>query len=91
MDTGEKYDISYVVSSTRVVKDKPWQTAISDTIYLNDEIDFYDDDSAVVFIHLDKPEAKVLLVSVPKNFNKEFLEYDYFRTNECKFIISAWY
>lgn len=91
VDTGEKYDISYVVSSTRVVKDKPWQTAISDTIYLNDEIDFYDDDSAVVFIHLDKPEAKVLLVSVPKNFNKEFLEYDYFRTNECKFIISAWY
>ena len=59
VDTGEKYDISYVVSSTRVVKDKPWQTAISDTIYLNDEIDFYDDDSAVVFIHLDKPEAKV--------------------------------
>lgn len=91
VDTGEKYDISYVVSSTRVVKDKPWQTAISDTIYLNDEIDFYDDDSAVIFIHLDKPNANVVLVSVPKNFNKEFLEYDYFRTNECKFIISAWY
>lgn len=91
VDTGEKYDISYVVSSTRVVKDRPWQTAISDTIYLNDEIDFYDDNSAIVFIHLDKPNAKVLLVNVPKNFNKEFLEYDYFRTNECQFIISAWY
>ncbi|WP_296873983.1 hypothetical protein [uncultured Methanobrevibacter sp.] len=91
VDTGEKYDISYVVSSTRVIKDRPWRTAISDTVYLNDEIDFYDDNSAVVFIHLDKPNAKVLLVSVPKNFNKEFLEYDYFRTNECQFTISAWH
>lgn len=91
VDNTEKYDISYVVSSTRVVKDKPWRTAISDSVNLNSEIDFYDDKNAVVFIHLDKPNAKVLLVSVPKNFNKEFLEYDYFRTNDCQFIISAWY
>lgn len=86
----EKYDLSYIVSSTRVVKDKPWKTITYDEVYLNDEIDFYDDDSAVVFIHLDEPNANALLVSVPKNFNKDLLEYDYFRTNDCEFVIKAW-
>jgi hypothetical protein len=64
---------------------------MSDVIYLNDKFDFYDDDSAVVFVHLDKPHPKALLVSVPKNFDKDFLEYDYFRTNECEFVMKAWY
>ena len=91
IDNGEKYDISYIIGSTRLVKGKPWETAISDCIYLNNEIEFYDDTSAVVFIHLDKPQAKALLISVPKDFDKNFLEYDYFRTNECNFILTAWY
>lgn len=90
VDDGEKYDLSYIVASTRVVKAKPWKTIISDEVYLNDEIEFYDDDSAVVFIHLDQPNANAVLVSVPKNFNKDLLEYDYFRTNDCEFVIKAW-
>ncbi len=91
IDDCEKYDLSYMVASTRVVKEKHWQTAISDEIYLNNEIEFYDDSSAVVFIHLDKPHPKALLVSVPKNFDDNVLQYDYFRTNECDFILKAWY
>lgn len=91
IDNNEKYDMSYIIGSTRLVKGKPWESAISDCIYLNNEIEFYDDTSAVVFIHLDKPQARALLISVPKDFDKTFLEYDYFRTNECNFILTAWY
>ena len=91
IDDSEKYELSYIIGTTRVVKDRPWEPVVSDKIYLNDEIEFYDDTSAVVFIHFDEPHAKALLVSVPKNFDEEFLEYDYFRTNECDFVITAWY
>ena len=91
IDDSETYDLKYIIDTTRVVKAKPWQTSISDTIYLNNEIEFYDDTSAIVFVHLDNPDAKAVLVSVPKNFNKEHLNYDYFRTNECQLIFKAWY
>ena len=91
IENTEKYDLSYMVDTTRMVKENYWQTAISDSIYLNDEIEFYDDTSAVVFVHLDQPHPKAVLVSVPKNFDKNFLEYDYFTTNECEFVLKAWY
>ena len=91
IDEDETYDLSYIVDTTRVVKTKYWQTAMSDAIYLNNEFDFYDDTSAIVFIHLDETHPKALLVGVPKNFDRNFLEYDYFRTNECEFIVNAWY
>lgn len=91
IDDSETNDLSYIVDTTRVVKEKYWKTAVSNEIYLNDEIELYDDTSAVVFIHLDKPHAKALLVSVPKDFDEDFLEYDYFRTNDCEFILNAWY
>lgn len=91
IDPTEEHDLSYIVDTTRVVKEKYWKTTMSDAIYLNDEFEFYDDDSAVVFVHLDKPHPKALLVSVPKNFDKNLLEYDYFRTNECEFVLKAWY
>ncbi len=91
LDDGEKYDLKYILDTTRVVKGKYWQQTTSDEIYLNNEINFYDDTSAIVFIHFDKPKAKALLVCVPKDFDKNKLKYDYFRTNECKFIMKAWY
>ena len=83
-------DVKYIVDTTRVVKERYWEQS-SDVISLNDKINFYDDDSAVVFIHFNKPHAKTLLVSVPKTFDKNKLEYDYFRTNECQFVLKAWY
>lgn len=90
IDDDETYDLSYIVDTTRVVKGKPWEKTFSDVIYLNDKIEFYDDNSAVVFVHLDKAHPKALLVSVPKNFDENFLEYDYFRTNECELTLKAW-
>ena len=90
IDKNEKNNIKYIIDTTRVVKARYWQSPSSDIIYLNDEINFYDDESAIVFIHLNKQNAKALLVSVPKNFNKNKLTYDYFRVNECNLIVKAW-
>lgn len=91
IDKDEKNNVKYIVDTTRVVKARPWQSPSSDKIYLNDEINFYDDTSAVVFIHFDKPQTKALLVSVPKNFERKKLTYDYFRVNDCNLILKAWY
>ena len=91
IEDSEKYDLKYIVDTTRVVKEKYWENAISNKIYLNDKINFYDDTSAIVFIHFNKPQSKVVLVSVPKNFDKNKLNYDYFITNECKFVLKVWY
>ena len=90
VDNSEQYLLKCIIETTRVVKERYWETALMDVIYLNDEIEFYDDTSAIVFVHIDQKDPNVVLVSVPKDFDKENLEYDYFRTNDCKFIVSAW-
>lgn len=91
IDSSEKNDLEYIIDTTRVVKGRMWENPGSDKIYLNDKINFYDDPSAVVFIHFNKPKVKAVLVSVPKNFNMHNLNYDYFRTNDCNLILKAWY
>lgn len=90
IDSNEK-DVSYAVDTTVVAKQRDWQSPVSNRIHINDEFSFYGDSSAVVFIHLDKPNAKAVLVSVPKNFDKSKLNYDYFRTNDCNLILKAGY
>jgi len=90
IDDGEIEDLEYIVETTRMVKAPSWQTPTSGRIYLNDMVNFYDDNHAIVFIHLNRPDAKAVLVSVPKDFDEGFLEYDYFRTNECELIMTAW-
>lgn len=87
----DENDLKYIIDTTRVVKSRDWEKTSSDMIYLNDKIDFYDDTSAVVFIHFNKANAKAVLVSVPKNFEMYDLNYDYFRTNDCNLIFKAWF
>lgn len=89
IDSNEKNDLQYIIDTTRVVKQRPWETPGSDKIYLNNKINFYDDTSAVVFVHFNKPNAKAVIVCVPKNFEIYDLNYDYFRTNDCNFILKA--
>lgn len=91
IDKSEKNNLKYIVDTTRIVKARYWQSPSSDKIYLNSEINFYDDTSAVVFVHFNQPSAKALLVSVPKNFDNNKLNYDYFRINDCDLILKAWY
>ncbi|AMD16591.1 hypothetical protein TL18_00190 [Methanobrevibacter sp. YE315] len=91
IDDSEKYDLKYIVDTTSEYDLKDWQTAISNVIPLNDKIRFYNDTSAIVFVHLDKEKPKAVMISVPKNFNRDCLNYDYFRTNECEFIFKCCY
>ncbi|MBQ2653681.1 MAG: hypothetical protein IJF83_08995 [Methanobrevibacter sp.] len=91
IDSKEENDLKFIVDTTRVVKSRPWENPGSDMIYLNDKINFYDDESAVVFIHFNKPNVKAVLVCVPKNFKMHDLNYDYFRTNDCDLILKAWF
>lgn len=90
-DESEKYNVKYFLDNTKDSNHKSWKNVISDKIYLNNDINLDTDNSAVEFIHINKPKTKAVLVSVPKDFDKNKLKYDYFRTNECKFIIKAWY
>ncbi len=91
IDSKEKKDLKYIIDTTRVVKQRYWETPGSDKISLNDKINFYDDTNAIVFIHFNKPNVKAVLVCVPKNFKMYNLNYDYFRTNECNLILKAWF
>ena len=91
IDSKEQKDLEYIIDTTRVVKQRYWENTGTDKIYLNDKINFYDDSSAVVFIHFNRPNVKAVLVSVPKNFKMYDLNYDYFRTNDCNLILKAWF
>jgi len=90
-DESEKYNAKYSIDNTKDRNYESWKNVISDEVYLNDHIDFDSGSSAIIFVHIDKPKTKAVLVSVPKDFDKEKLKYDYFRTNECEFILKAWY
>ena len=83
-------DLSYIVDTTRVVKEREWESMTTERVYLNPLIDFYEDTSAVVFIHLDKPSAHAFIISVPKSFNPDYLSYDYFKTNECRLTLTGY-
>lgn len=91
VDESEKYNAKYLIDTTKDSKHGSWESITSDRIHLNNEINFDADSSAVVFVHIDKPKTKAVLVSVPKDFDRNNLKYDYFRTNECEFILKAWY
>lgn len=88
IDDGE--DLNYFIDTTENKLDDVWQAPYSKIVYINDEIEFHEDSSGeIVFIHLDKPQAKAVIVSLPKDFDKNHLKYDYFTTNECKFTLKA--
>mgnify|MGYP000081679941 FL=1 len=83
-------DVNYYTDTTQT-KWELWRPT-KNSIYLNDEIDVFNNQSSeIVFVHFDKKNVKAVLVSVPKNFDKSKLKYDYFITNDCKLILKAWY
>ncbi|WP_458456274.1 hypothetical protein [Methanobrevibacter sp.] len=90
VDESEKYHLKYIIDTTND-KSMNWQTTASNVISINEKIRFHNDTGEIVFIHLDKPKAKAVIVSVPKNFERKYLDYSYFITNECKLILKCWY
>ena len=90
IDSGEKHKCKYFIDTTQR-KINNWGEADEETVYINERIEFSNDTSAIVFVHFDKKDVKASIVSVPKDFNRKNLKYDYFRTNNCELIMKAWY
>lgn len=62
-------------------------------IYLNNELSEMfeaNESTSIIFIHLDKKDVKSVLVAVPKDFDKNKLDYNYFTTQTCEFILKVW-
>jgi hypothetical protein len=92
VDDNEKYECEYSFDTTHFKSDSG-KTVSNTKIYLNDELKGLfevNDTSSVVFIHFNKKDAKAVLVGVSKDFDKSKLNYNYFTTQPCQFIIKAW-
>ena len=93
LDSSEKYNVKYSYDTTHFKVMGDGQTVTNTRIYLNNEFKSLfniNESSSVIFIHFNKKNTKAVLVSVPKDFDKSKLEYDYFITQPCNFIIKAW-
>lgn len=91
-DESEKFECEYSIDNTHF-KSYNGQRVTNTEIYLNDKLkELFDlnDSSSIVFIHLNKKDVKAVLVGVPKDFDKNKLNYNYFTTQTCEFKIKAW-
>ena len=92
IDDSEKYECEYSIDTTHF-KSHTGKKIINTKIYLNNDLsDLFEgnDTSSIVFIHFNKKDAKAVLVGVPKDFDKDKLNYNYFITQTCDFTIKAW-
>lgn len=93
IDKDSTDNLKWSMDTTRV-KLPAVESVTSNKIYLNNRINLefpIIDLSSVMFIHFNKKDVKALLIGVPKDFDKSKLDYDYFRTNNCEFILKGWY
>ena len=91
-DEREKLECEYCIDDTHY-KSYKGQSVTNTKIYLNEKLkESFDvnDSSSIVFIHLNKNDVKAVLVGVPKDFDKNKLNYNYFTTQTCEFKIKAW-
>lgn len=91
-DESEKNNIEYSIDTTHF-KSKDMKRVTNTKIYLNNELKStfeMNESSSIVFIHMNKKNAKAVLISVPKDFDRSKLNYNYFTTQTCEFTIRAW-
>ena len=92
-DGSEKNDVKYSIDTTHFKNFGDGSTVHETEIYLNNDLgDLFEEDetSSVIFIHLNKKDTKAVLVGVPKDFDKNKLNYNYFTAQTCDFVIKAW-
>ena len=84
--------IEYSIDTTHF-KSKEMKPVTNTKIHLNDELKStfeMNESSSIVFIHMNKKNAKAVLISVPKDFDRSKLNYNYFTTQTCEFTIRVW-
>lgn len=82
-------DTYYKIDSTKIPGFS--KVAESDKIYLNPKIEekLLLDKEGIIFIHINKLNPKAVLIGIPKDFDKEKLNYDYFVKTECNFMVQT--
>jgi hypothetical protein len=85
-------NVFYSIDTTHK-KNNKFEKINNNKIYLNDilEENLENISNEIFFIHLKENSTKILLVSVPKDFNEDVLIYDYFIINDCKIVFKTWY
>lgn len=92
LNNSEVPESKYSIDTTHF-KSYKYKSTSNTKIYLNNELkELFEgnESSCIVFIHFDKKDTKAVLVGVPKDFDKSKLNYNYFTTQKCDFIIKAW-
>lgn len=92
LNNSEVPESKYSIDTTHF-KNYKYKSTSNTKIYLNNELkELFEgnESSSIVFIHFDKKDTKAVLVGVPKDFDKSKLNYNYFTTQKCDFIIKAW-
>lgn len=92
LNNSEVPESKYSIDTTHF-KNYKYKSTSNTKIYLNDELkELFEgnESSSIVFIHFNKKDTKAVLVGVPKDFDKSKLNYNYFTTQKCDFIIKAW-
>lgn len=92
IDDSEKNNVEYSIDTTHY-KEYNGEKITNTKIYLNNKFNSLfegEETSSIIFVHLNKKNAKAVLVAVPKDFDKNKLKYDYFIMQPCNFVIKAW-
>ena len=92
INDSERLENKYSIDTTHF-KSQRGESISSTRIYLNDKLNELfevNDTSSIVFIHFDKKDTKAVLVGIPRDFDKNKLNYNYFTTQPCDFVIKAW-
>ena len=90
-DENSYNDVYYSLDTTLIPSISKKVT--NDVIKLNNEIEsklIFSEDG-IVFVHTNKKDVKAVLVGVPKDFDKKYLKYDYFISNQCEFTLKTSY
>ena len=84
--------LEYSIDDTHLM-DLNFKKVNSNKIYLNDIIldKLKNNNSGIFFIHLNNNNPKSVVISIPKDLDKDYLVYDYFILNDCKLIFKTWY
>lgn len=90
-DENSYNDVYYSLDTTLIPSISKKVT--NDVIKLNNEIEnklIFSEDG-IIFVHTNKEDVKAVLVGVPKDFDKKYLKYEYFISNQCEFTLKTSY
>lgn len=82
-------NLKYSIDTTESPNNN-YETVDSDKICLNEILkEKCSGSGSIFFIHFNDKNVKVVLIQIPKNFDKDYLKYDYFTKTQCNLILKS--